>query len=79
MESQMPPTLDTEKLAAAVAKKRGDQSRYDAAETSGIAPNTLMRMERQHGTPTLSTYAHVCDWLGRSMDDFFEREQKQAA
>jgi transcriptional regulator with XRE-family HTH domain len=70
--------LDTEKLAAAVAKKRGDQSRYDVAETSGIAPNTLMRMERQHGTPTLSTYAHVCDWLGRSMDDFFERAPQPA-
>jgi transcriptional regulator with XRE-family HTH domain len=78
MESQMSPTLDTQKLAIAVAEKRGKMSRSDAAEVSGIPENTLARMERQHGTPTLSTYAHVCDWLGRSMDDFFERAPQPA-
>lgn len=62
--------LDTEKLAAAVRAKRGDEGLRSTADKIGnISAATLSRIE-QGKVPDVETFLRLCQWLGRQPSDF---------
>jgi transcriptional regulator with XRE-family HTH domain len=65
-------TIDTIRLADAMAMKRADRklTMAEAASEIGVAESTISRIESQHIAPTLDTFTRICRWLGLSMDRF---------
>lgn len=45
----------------------------DVAKQTLVSKATLSRLERGK-TPDLITFAKLCDWLGKNMNDYFEYE-----
>lgn len=62
--------LNTEKLAAAVRAKRGDEGlRSTAEKIGGVSAATLSRIE-QGKVPDVDTFLRLCQWLGLQPSEF---------
>lgn len=72
-------SLDIERLASLVRKKRGSRGlRETAAESGQLSPSTLSRVENGK-IPDLETFLALCNWLGISPAEFFNTEKDRQA
>jgi len=62
--------LNLDRLANSVRTRRGSNSLQEAAEESGVPTSTLSRIENRQMTPSLNTFAALCDWMDMPMDYF---------
>ena len=64
------PTLNSEKFAAAVRTRRGENGlRTAAKEIGSVSAPTLSRIE-QGGVPDLDTFLRICQWLQETPSSF---------
>ena len=71
------PTLNSEKFAAAVRTRRGENGlRTAAKEIGGLSAPTLSRVE-QGGVPDLDTFLRLCQWLQEDPSDFMAEASNQ--
>ena len=71
--------LDTEKLASALRRKRGETPLGDASQDSGIPKTSLSRMERGVGSPSVENLIRACSWLGVTVEELRTDRPAQAA
>ena len=70
-------TLNSEKFAAAVRTRRGENGlRTAAKEIGGVSAPTLSRIE-QGGVPDLDTFLRLCHWLQEAPSDFMAESTSQ--
>lgn len=69
-------TIDIEKLATHIRRKRGSMNLRDTAEAIGdVSISTLSRID-QGKIPDLSTFMKICQWLETSPEEFAPGFQK---
>lgn len=71
--------LDLDRLANSVRTARGSKPLRKAAEESGVPTSTLNRIENRDMSPSLSTFAKLCDWMDMPMDYFREDGEEPEA
>lgn len=72
--------VNLDRLAGAVRTRRGNMSLSEAAqEVNGVSRNTLNQIENCKRSPSLSTFAALCDWIDMPMDYFRDEGDAEAA
>lgn len=70
------PKIDINALSKSLIQKRGTKGVREIANSIGISPATLSRVERG-SIPDLQTFAKICDWLKIEPSDILGLETDQ--
>lgn len=68
----------TEKLAREVRKHRGDKSLRMASDETGLAFNSIRRIEHCEQTPHITTLSKLCSWMGKPVSEFLDKDLTHA-